>query len=264
VPYNIPNPLETISGLQSSIRHTLIEDFPQHPPYTIQRLAELILQPKQHYRFLPSYLQALYRVISVSTNSSLFPLQNQVNPTPSGLLVNGTTENGLGSDESLGGALLTPIPWLANRTPSPTAVDSPHSIPRTLLGADQDLELHSEGTQIIHGPNGTGSIETVSVVGGGVRTAPGSASSVLSSSRQLQDVTGEEASETSTAAEDDEVPHARGPPEIGIEDTGPQTGRGGVAGILSSLDGPGNPQETQSESANAEDSSMDVDNESND
>jgi hypothetical protein len=31
--------------------------------------------------------------------------------------------------------------------------------------------------------------------------------------------------------DDDEVPHARGPPEIGIEDTGPMTGTGGVAGL---------------------------------
>jgi hypothetical protein len=157
---------------------------------------------------------------------------------------------------------LSPIPWLANRTPSPTAVDSPHSIPRTLIGADRDLELQSERTEIIDGPNGTGSIETVSVVGGAVRTGTGGTSDVLSSSRQLQDVTGEEGPEAS-AAGDEEVPHARGPPEIGIADTGLQTGRGGVAGILSSMEEAGSSQEGQGERANAEDSNMDVDSEPN-
>lgn len=73
-------------------------------------------------------------------------------------LANGLQEReGLGSDESLGGALLTPIPWLRNQNGT--------------TSTQGDGELHSESTETIQGPNGAGSIETVSVTVNGVPSA---------------------------------------------------------------------------------------------
>ncbi|KAI5846991.1 hypothetical protein BZA05DRAFT_131924 [Tricharina praecox] len=122
-PPRSPVPPPHPSGLHSadlaviaSLRDTLTTTFAAAPPHTIQRLAELLLVPRQHYTSLPKYLRALQRVLSVSSTATAFPLepansvlQNGGNSGATGG-VNGTF--GLGSDESLGGALLTPIPWL--------------------------------------------------------------------------------------------------------------------------------------------------------
>ncbi|OAL29414.1 hypothetical protein AYO22_02308 [Fonsecaea multimorphosa] len=110
----------------NSVTHTLRSSFSERPPHTIQRLAELILYPTKHYKTLPAWLRAMDRVVSVSSAADIFPLSetppvvNGVNGDGGGILWNngdvrhGYDSNSLGSDESLGGALLTPIPWLRN------------------------------------------------------------------------------------------------------------------------------------------------------
>lgn len=141
--------------------------FAQSPPYTVQRLAELVLHPRKHYRFLPAYLRALDRIVSVSSPVSDFPLPTGSVSANGGFLTNGDANaangnqerEGLGSDESLGGALLTPIPWLRNSNGLGNG------------GSQGEGELHSEGTETILGPNGAGSIETVSVTVNGVPSA---------------------------------------------------------------------------------------------
>jgi hypothetical protein len=97
----------------------------EKPPHTIQRLAELILYPKKHYNTLPAYLRAVDRVTSVTSSADIFPFRTPatenyhsnglVHPgNSSGVYIAPDYAQGLGSDESLGGALLTPIPWLSN------------------------------------------------------------------------------------------------------------------------------------------------------
>ena len=169
-------------------------------------------------------------------------------PTSSGLL-NGATPTTtqaapLGSDEALGGALLTPIPWLQNRGQN---------------------ELISESTEMVDGPNGAGRIETVTVgmLSGGQRAeSPNSNVAQIASShpdgetlpstgpvtqgellRQEQEagivLNNPHSMTTSptkttfgeiegggtiidTVEGEEEAPHARGPEVIGMEDTGPQ------------------------------------------
>jgi hypothetical protein len=96
-----------------------------------------------------------------------FPLPTGIIGGNNGFLTNGEASpdngiherNGLGSDESLGGALLTPIPWLGSNNGINAG------------GSQSDGELHTEGTETIQGPNGAGSIETVSVTVNGVPSA---------------------------------------------------------------------------------------------
>lgn len=112
----LPTPLVL---LLDSIKSTLRSLFGSKPPHTIQRLAELILYPNAHYRTLPAYLRAIDRVISVTTSAEVFPLQMQVSANQPNGVTNGGASSLLfdyapGSDESLDGALLTPIPWLSN------------------------------------------------------------------------------------------------------------------------------------------------------
>ncbi|TVY49836.1 hypothetical protein LOCC1_G000465 [Lachnellula occidentalis] len=166
-----PNSLSSQSqALLTSITTTLQSLFSKYPPHTIQRLAELILTPHNHYRSLPTYLHAVDRVVHVSSGAHIFPLPPAIsNPSsaPSSahdpLSISwgnpATAQSNLESDESLGGALLTPIPWLSkNRSRSGT-----HS---PLEG-----EVKTESTEMIDGPNGLGGIETVSISVNGVSSA---------------------------------------------------------------------------------------------
>lgn len=78
-------------------------------------MAELLRNPNKHYRNLSKFLRALQRVLSVSSPVTAFPLPpSAVDTIPNGAF-------SLGSDESLGGALLSPIPWL---TPTALTEDS--------------------------------------------------------------------------------------------------------------------------------------------
>ncbi|KAI7239194.1 hypothetical protein KC330_g2023 [Hortaea werneckii] len=156
-------PPDLLSLYQNTTR-ALEHGFPQSPPHTIQRLAELVLEPKKYYRFLPSYLRALDRVVSVSSPLSDFPLPTLQADNTGGFLTNGdssqangiTEREGLGSDESLGGALLTPIPWLQENR-------------MNRRGSNERGELHTENTETIEGPNGTfGTVETVTATVNGV------------------------------------------------------------------------------------------------
>jgi hypothetical protein len=109
--------------LLKAIRSSITSFFEEKPPHTIQRLAELVLEPTKHYKTLPAYLRAVDRVVSVTSSADIFPFNtpSPANAQSNGLVHPGNSSGvylapdyaqGLGSDESLGGALLTPIPWL--------------------------------------------------------------------------------------------------------------------------------------------------------
>ncbi|PKX92528.1 uncharacterized protein P174DRAFT_442371 [Aspergillus novofumigatus IBT 16806] len=198
----LPQPLML---LLDSIKSTLKTFFASKPPHTIQRLAELVLRPNAHYRTLPAYLRAVDRVVSVTSTADIFPLQTE----PSAGQVNGVLNGGghsfmfpdhaPGSDESLGGALLTPIPWL-------TGASSP---------GNEGGNTLSEGL------------------------VPGDSLSLVAQTSQpeqvQQQVQGDNASDptaqgqpSETTAENETMgdPPRSGPPILGVEDMGLQDGKG--------------------------------------
>lgn len=280
-----------------------IQTFTQAPPHTLQRLAELVLHPRAHYRALATYLHAVDRVVQVTSGLNTYPLPLAV-PDMSSMHINGIDANrdpvsmvswnsrttspynshptavAVGSDEALGGALLTPIPWLTRRSPeSGDAASTSSGGGSTGGGSNSGAQIHSEGTETIEGPNGMGSIETVSVSVNGVPStghARGVTQGELLRQEQRAGVVpvsqlsrnaghpqhamqhhqlqsqheagahGDGSDEEDVDADDehrpmdedrpasggadeadeddeDEVPHARGPDEIGVGDTGPQT-----------------------------------------
>ncbi|KAK0509161.1 hypothetical protein JMJ35_008532 [Cladonia borealis] len=175
-PNTLPPPL--LSLLQT-IQSTLLNSFPTSPPHTAQRLAELILHPRTHYNTLPSYLRALDRIVSVASPASIFPLPTLAPPTTAttnGPLLNGSDESS-GEDGELrdmdfiGGAELTEIPWLRNNqnqitengSSSPGGLSKANASNAGLVG-----DLRTESTRVIDGPNGAGSVETVTVNVNGV------------------------------------------------------------------------------------------------
>ncbi|KAH6657790.1 hypothetical protein BKA67DRAFT_198612 [Truncatella angustata] len=183
-----------ITEMLTGITRTLTSTFPTYPPHTIQRLSELVLTPKHHYKSLPTYLHALERVVHVTSGLNIYPLPPAVPDmsTAGGMLSNGILDaigpNPFatpGSDEALGGALLTPIPWLQPRGPEANALSpgpsssqtgssmSPERTNGTGSGGHDTApsdspELRTESTETIEGPNGMGSIETVTVTVNGL------------------------------------------------------------------------------------------------
>ena len=179
-PNTLPPPL--LSLLQT-IQSTLLNSFPTSPPHTAQRLAELVLHPRTHYNTLPSYLRALDRIVSVASPASVFPLPTLAPPitaTTNGPLLNGSDESS-GEDgemrdmDFIGGAELTEIPWLRNNQNQITAngSSSPGGLSGNATNANASNaglvgDLRTESTRVIDGPNGAGSVETVTVNVNGV------------------------------------------------------------------------------------------------
>ncbi|EEH36642.2 hypothetical protein PAAG_07060 [Paracoccidioides lutzii Pb01] len=225
----LPPPLVRIL---SSIKYTLRTYFSLKPPHTIQRLAELILQPTRHYSTLPSYLRAVDRVVSVSSGADIFPLPASL-PIPGGLidtnLVNGVNGSGsssfvlendaLGSDESLGGALLTPIPWLRDSALPGGNNDgildfdsSPNSSP--------DVSPSSSSSPSTVPPQGSGAVT-------GELTRQEQEAGVVHITIQEHQVgsslvAGRDGVEAQGDDDVEEIPHARGPAILGVEDMGLQ------------------------------------------
>ncbi|KAL1839871.1 hypothetical protein VTJ49DRAFT_1057 [Mycothermus thermophilus] len=287
----LPKP---IADMLDEVLSVLRTNFPRYPPHTIQRLSELVLKPRQHYRNLVPWLHALDRVVHVTSGANTYPLPPALPDIGAmSLLVNGaggagptggmtidtdaannnnnSNNNDPGSDEALGGALLTPIPWLA-RTVSGDGSDgddgegsdvgSSNSSP-ALPAPQQQFQLQlqqrhlearvqTESTETIEGPNGMGSIETVSISVNGIPSTGASVASFLvqrsslvqppplrqqqQQQQQQRQADGEEdatmkdgpgsgsksdAHDDGEGEEEEEIPHARGPAEIGPADTGP-------------------------------------------
>ena len=207
-----------LQAFYESIKSNLVNTFAAKPPYTIQRLAELLLVPTEHYRTLPAFLRAVDRVVCVSSTADMFPLPYTA------LDSNGTFGS---SPDDFNGAALSKIPWLKDEKQE-WLRDSADmlGIDDRVTGASTDLR--TESTALIDGPNGAGSIETVTVAVNGVGRLSGqpgahpdssTANNIKEDSDNMVDSQGTIAAEGSSI---EEVPYPRGPDEIGIQDMGPQ------------------------------------------
>ncbi|GAB1200820.1 hypothetical protein APSETT444_010200 [Aspergillus pseudonomiae] len=205
---NLPSALQL---LLDSTKSTLRSLFSTKPPHTIQRLAELIVRPNKHYKTLPAYLRAVDRVVSVTSSADIFPLKTHASGDQSNGILNGAesgpmfSDHALGSDESLGGALLTPIPWLSN-------IASPDAEGEGGASLSEDHDAMSEATPQQHSFQ---------------QEADGAAEPVLS--HPTTSVIENEAMEDTGPQQTDpseDIPHARGPRILGVEDMGLQDGKG--------------------------------------
>ena len=167
-------------------------------------------------------MRALDRVVSVTSTADVFPFPMQsgaATAQPNGTL-NGAqatfslSDDALGSDEALGGALLTPIPWLNNASPPDpegTGIDEGTISPCIFMFSTLTISLSC----------------AVSIV----TTSPTLHNQLLSQPADLTPQehvgTGGSVLERETPAEStEEVPHARGPSVLGVEDLGLQDGKG--------------------------------------
>ena len=248
-PNTLPPQLVT---LISSIQESLRTNFSKSPPHTCQRLAELILEPRKHYRTLPSYLRALDRVATVASSVNSYPLPpiGALTTHDPATLFNGTASPARDQNDKdfIGGAELTPIPWLRDSQPS-----SPTPHPNAAG------DLRTESTSVIDGPNGAGSVETVTVSMNGVSsTVPATQAAeeglpqsvtqgelirqeqaagitpvpntrvTRSSNATTSDRGTGTGDDMEVEREEEEPVHARGPNVIGMEDMGPQSPSSGL------------------------------------
>jgi hypothetical protein len=205
--------------LLNAIRSSIKSFFTEKPPHTIQRLAELVLYPTKHYKTLPAYLRAVDRVTSVTSSADIFPFQTpaaefaQSNglahpENSSGVYIAPDYAQGLGSDESLGGALLTPIPWLSN--------------------ASFDGEDANGDTNVL----GEGMVTTSNMIPFSLTYYSVTEEALPLQLEEETNATNiiptetEDRAPTASPEPSDEVPHARGPILLGVEDMGLQDGRG--------------------------------------
>ncbi|KAF8590564.1 PPP4R2-domain-containing protein [Ramaria rubella] len=96
-----------------------LDDFENHPPFTIQRLCELCLGPKKYYKTIGKYLRALERTILVTSTKDMYSSEFGAGDVE--------TVAAYGDNESLRMAMtpvFSPIPFLhddarRSRSPSP-------------------------------------------------------------------------------------------------------------------------------------------------
>jgi len=107
----------------------------RQPPFTIQRLAELALRPREHYNLVGKYLRAIERTLVVTSGWDEYAVDTYTDA----ISLNGAFS---ASNQALAHAttpLFSPIPFLINRersqsptstvAPSPLSLDSRRSLP---------------------------------------------------------------------------------------------------------------------------------------
>ncbi|PWN51598.1 hypothetical protein IE53DRAFT_378828 [Violaceomyces palustris] len=108
----------------------MLDEFDTQPPFTIQRLCELVVTPQRHQKTSAKYLSALQRLLAVTATRDAFPISpdtlDPVMPEANGLLPDGSIPPLEGSNGSASTSYQT-------------------SRPRTLSSASQSsLDRHSQ------------------------------------------------------------------------------------------------------------------------
>ncbi len=171
----------------------------------------------------------------------MFPLpevylpNSKLSDGASGGMLNGVTNFSLGSDESLGGALLTPIPWLRDSNTRDTVQEGTSVVGGSHFSTDSQTGSSSiNGVATAQTQREAGAVTQGELLRQEQEAGVIPVTQVLSTQgRQTRSATASSAraiAEEEGAAEDSEQPHARGPDVVGVEDMGPQergTARGG-------------------------------------
>jgi serine/threonine-protein phosphatase 4 regulatory subunit 2 len=118
------------------------------PPFTIQRVCELCLHPKQHYTSVGKYLRAMEKSLLVTSTWNSFPPLSEIDTDP-----NGRSVLALGSTLQSAPAtpLFSPIPFLhddARRSKSHSPPPSPLALGSTAhigVGHPETLEPRALG-----------------------------------------------------------------------------------------------------------------------
>jgi hypothetical protein len=161
------------------------------------------------------------------------------------------TDESLGSDESLGGALLTPIPWLRNHDLEAVQAEmiAEGIDPQTCLSSGNNCMLTCIGAVPLRPDAAVTQGELIRQEQEAGLVAASQTAHVSSRSLTENDEDGENSS-----PQPEEIPHARGPSVLGVEDLGLQDGKG-VEMVLSD---PNNKSQEEKSEMDMSDSAADV------
>ncbi|CAN6628220.1 hypothetical protein TRVA0_011S02608 [Trichomonascus vanleenenianus] len=115
---------ETVEEVAERVKGLLRTQFAEEPPFTVQRLCELLLDPEIYYprTAVEKLLSALERVLSVSSAAGDYPkldIQEELRKEGGGHEL----QNGEGSHK---GIVLSEISWIVDTgTPPPDTIDEP-------------------------------------------------------------------------------------------------------------------------------------------
>ncbi|KDN47259.1 hypothetical protein RSAG8_03738, partial [Rhizoctonia solani AG-8 WAC10335] len=135
-----------------------LHDFDSAPPFTVQRLAELVVKPRGHYKNVGKYIRALERTLLVTSTHKDYPLDTYALETQNGTqpVVGGT--GSVSSRASTPGPLdvarsplFTPIPFLHRPAPGSNRSLSrspPPTSPRAPLPGDASGDANIAGIPV--------------------------------------------------------------------------------------------------------------------
>ncbi|KAK9235537.1 protein phosphatase 4 core regulatory subunit R2 [Lipomyces kononenkoae] len=143
----VPEPTASQNSFLQSLLDTFNTSFSTAPPFTIQRLAELIERPNQHYgtHARDKYLRAIQRVVTVESSVGDFGMAafGTSNSSTFSGTVGALSGNVLNENT---GVVLSPIAWLIDTgTPPP---DSPHEAQEA--DVKEEMEVHNIENQLIN------------------------------------------------------------------------------------------------------------------
>lgn len=125
----------------------IILNFPssnRYPPFTIQRICELTLYPRKHYKYLGKYLRAVERALLITSTIDAFPIIPPEDSESSSALA--------GSLREVTTPLFSPIPFLhedARRSRSRSPPMSPLQLPTASGASNPNSEPLSLGPSAV-------------------------------------------------------------------------------------------------------------------
>ncbi|KAI1795820.1 PPP4R2-domain-containing protein [Ganoderma leucocontextum] len=112
--------------------HAQLDEF-DGTPFTIQRICELCVNPRQHYKYIGKYLRAVEKTLLVTSTWDVFPPLSESDSTYSAV---GSISTSTVSAPNT--PLFSPIPFLhedARRSKSRSPPPSPLILPATIIGS---------------------------------------------------------------------------------------------------------------------------------
>lgn len=125
--------------------HQSLTNLSRSPPFTIQRLCELCVEPKKHYKSVGKYLRAVERSTLVTSTWESFPplTQSEIQSAGRSAITLGSTLQSAPSTP-----LFSPIPFLhddARRSKSRSPPPTPLSLNPSIPGGEGPLEIKAIG-----------------------------------------------------------------------------------------------------------------------
>ncbi|KAK7054965.1 hypothetical protein VNI00_003428 [Paramarasmius palmivorus] len=118
-------PRQQADKSDEAVHRRSLDEFESEPPFTIQRVCELCLEPKKHYKAVGKYLRAVEKSLLVTSSKDSFP---PITDTDANGLTRSISISGSTSQSTPTTPLFSPIPFLhedARRSKSRSPPPSP-------------------------------------------------------------------------------------------------------------------------------------------